>query len=362
MTDAVHPTGKIMPVTRLIRRIQGHRQFASPQKALILQPCCLGRVMQTTPLLAALSQSFPTARFDWAVSDWARQAVSNNPRLTRILLTGAGDIEQNTPAENRALQERMRREGYDTCFIPDRSDKLQELARRAGIPQRISLNTRGLDHEATERRLALSFLAMAGLVGVDQAIIQTAEMEFDPPDRDRTTVTRWLVEEYDWLGDTPLVIFHPGGGDNPEEIDLDKRWPGERLARLANYLIKNHQARVVLVGTAEEHSLAAQITGMVSFPVINRAGKIGLGELGALCELAALYVGYDSGSTHIAAATGCPTLVIYGPTNPAIHGPHMINSRVITLWHPYDGEFSWQNGVTLDEAVEAAEALLAMLS
>jgi heptosyltransferase II len=360
MTEGVYPAGKLLPVTRLIRRIQGYRPFAPPRKALILQPCCLGRVMQTTPLLAALSQSFPTARFDWAVSDWARQAVSNNSRLTRIILTGAGDIDQNTPAENHALQERLRSEGYDTCFIPGRSDNLEELARRAGIPQRISLNNRGLDREVTERRLALSLLALAGLVGVDQAILQTAEMEFEPPDRDRTAVTRWLVEEYDWLGDTPLVILHPGGGDNPEETDLNKRWPTERLARLANYLIKNHQARVILVGMDKERSLANQVAGMVSFPVINRVGKIGLGELGALCELAALYVGNDTGTTHVAAATGCPTLVIYGPTNPAIHGPHMVNGRVITLWHAFREEFSWQNGVTLDEAVEAAESLLAM--
>ena len=32
---------------------------------------------------------------------------------------------------------------------------------------------------------------------------------------------------------------------------------------------------------------------------INRAGRVGLGELGALCELAGLYVGNDVGSTYV---------------------------------------------------------------
>ena len=90
----------------------------------------------------------------------------------------------------------------------------------------------------------------------------------------------------------------------------------------------------------------------------NRAGEIGLGELGALCELAALYVGNDVGSTYVAAATGCPTLAIYGPTDPAVSAPYMVNGRVVTLWQPYDGDFIWAKGTTVEMATAAAEALL----
>jgi len=86
---------------------------------------------------------------------------------------------------------------------------------------------------------------------------------------------------------------------------------------------------------------------------------VGLGELGALCELASLYVGNDVGSTHVAAATGCPTLAIYGPTDPGVYAPYMVNGRVQTLWRPYEGEFNWTTGVSVDEAIGAAEELLA---
>lgn len=313
--------------------------------------------MQTTPLLAALSAGFPTARFDWAVSEWARQSVATNRRLTRVILTGPGDIEHNSPQANQALVERLREEAYDTCFIPSRSGILEKLAKDARIPQRISLNSHSKGRLPGEQRLAETYLSLATAAGVEPAIIQSVEMEFVPPDHDRMAVTRWLVEEYDWLGDAPLVVLHPGGGDNPERVDLNIRWPVERFARLTNYLVRNHGARVVIVGTAEETSLANQIAGLVSYPVVNRAGRIGLGELGALCELAAMYVGNDSGTTYIAAATGCPTLVIYGPTSPAMNGPYMISGRIICLWHPFADQFSWQHGVTVDEAVEAAESL-----
>ena len=346
--------------------------LVSPRKALILQPCCLGRVMLTTPLLAALGEAFPDARFDWAVSDWARQAVSSNPRVTRLIHTGGGDLPGATRDEMRALLDDIRAEAYDTCFIPSASgEAAARLARAAGVPQRVGLSRDGRQRDLThavappagERGQARAALALAAAVGAPPAIVAAAEMEFHPPDRDRTAAARWLVEELDWLGDRLLVIMHPGGGRNPTEANLDKRWPAERFARLGNYLIRTHGARLALVGTAEERALAAQVAGMMSLStaeraVANRAGQIGLGELAALCELAGLYVGNDIGSTYVAAATGCPTLAIHGPTDPAVAAPYMVNGRVVTLWRPYEGAFSWATGVTVEETAAAAATLL----
>ena len=326
--------------------------------------------MLTTPLLAALSNSFPEARFDWAVSHWARQAVSRNRRVTRIIHTGPGDLTGSRDEFN-ALLEAIRTEEYDTCFMLAQGPAAENLAQKSEIPQRIALSgggwrDRGVPPPPGERHLARIFLALATAVGASLEVVAAAQMEFEPPDRDRTAVTRWLVEEFDWLGDTPLVVMHPGGGANPAQTNLDKRWPAERFARLGNYLARTYGARVVLVGLDDERDLAAQVAGMMS-PVIgsrtaNRAGAIGLGEMGALCELASLYVGNDVGSTYVAAATGCPTLAIYGPTDPAVYGPYMVNGRVRTLWRPFEGAFTWSAGVTVDEARAAADELLVAYS
>jgi len=346
------------------------RTFAPPRKALIVQPCCLGRVMLTTPLLAALGEAFPEARFDWAVSDWARQAVSANPRVTRIIHTGPGDlIGRNEDSD--ALLEIIRAEQYDTCFLPSPSAASDRLVRQAGIPQRLALGAGGwrerdVSPPPGERHLARIYLALAAAAGVPADLIAAAQMEFQPPDRDRTAATRWLVEEFDWLGDTPLVVMHPGGGENPAQTNLDKRWPAERFARLGNYLTRAHGARVVLVGLTGERELAAQVGGMMapgaSRRAANRAGEIGLGELGALCEMASLYVGNDVGSTYIAAATGCPTLAIYGPTDPAVYAPYMVNGRIRSVWRPYEGPFTWSTSVTVEEAGTAADELLGVYS
>ena len=74
----------------------------------------MSRVMLTTPLLAALDDAFPEARFDWAISDWALPAIGRNPRITRTIHSGSGDLAPNSPEETRHLSEKIRAEGHDT--------------------------------------------------------------------------------------------------------------------------------------------------------------------------------------------------------------------------------------------------------
>jgi heptosyltransferase-3 len=54
---------------------------------------------------------------------------------------------------------------------------------------------------------------------------------------------------------------------------------------------------------------------------VNVAGRIGLPALGFLLSRAALYVGTDTAVSHMAAAVGTPTVVLFGPSNPVKWGP-----------------------------------------
>jgi heptosyltransferase II len=163
-------------------------------------------------------------------------------------------------------------------------------------------------------------------------------------------VTQLLVEQLDWLGDTPLVIMHPGGGRNPAVGDPDSRWPLERFARLANHLMHKRQATLILVGDNADRPLTETLTGLVSMPIHNLAGQINLGRLGALCEVADLYVGNDTGPTQVAAAVGCPTLAIFSGGNPAASGPYRQRGPVVALRQAEQ--------VTVEEAATAVDELL----
>ena len=201
------------------------------------------------------------------------------------------------------------------------------------------------------------------MVGIDAAITGKVNMEFYPTARAHSTVTQRLVEEVEWLGDSPLVILHPGGGQNPAQSQPLSRWPAARFVILGNHLAAAYGARIVLVGTAADRALGDEIAGMMAAPAANYCGQLNLSELGAMCEVADLYVGCDTGSSHVAAACGCQTLVIYGPTDPAQSLPYSTMGNVHAVWRDLsdiaaERPFSWEIGVTAGKAIAAADGIL----
>lgn len=343
-------------------RLRSRRAFMPPRKALILKPCCLSQVLLATPLLAALSDSYPNAQFDWAVSDYARPAIAANPRLSELVDSGRVGLPSAGWSDVRRLIESLRGRQYDTAFIPSQSSVLAFIAWQARIPQRVGLSSggRGFAHTLVagpppnEQHAATIYLSLARALGIDGP----AHLEFYPSDRARTAMTALLVDEVDWLGEVPLVILHPGGGHNPLHADETRLWPAGRFARLGNHLVRQHNARVLVVGDTADQARAGEVAGLISAPAANLAGRLTLAELGALAEMADLYVGNDAGPTHVAAAVGCPTLAIFGPTNPAVSGPYATKGHVISLWRPSEAPFSWDSGVTAEEAAAAADLLL----
>ena len=189
-----------------------------------------------------------------------------------------------------------------------------------------------------------------------------ADEQFFPTDADRTRMTNWLVEQFNWLGEAPLVILHPGGGSNPVSPFLALRWPVERYALLGNHLARTHGARVLVVGGEPDRELTAAVVGLMSAPARDLAGELTLAELGALCEMSHLYVGNDTGTSHVAAAVGCPTLILYGPTDLRRSRPFVRSEKVIALpalHHAGEGgSFSWSGNLLVEEAAVAADQLL----
>ncbi|MBP8002117.1 MAG: glycosyltransferase family 9 protein [Chloroflexi bacterium] len=338
------------------------RAIQPPQRAVILKPCCLTQVLLTTPLLAALHQSYPTARFDWAVHDWARPAIASHPFISQTINTGSVGLTQIVWGDVRRLVARLRQEQYDTCFIPSRSALLSLVAWLAGIPQRVGLTVQGRGFAQTVRvrprtedlHEADQYLALARALGLEAR----PDVSFFPTDRDRSAATRRLVDEIDWLGDVPLVLLHPGGGSNPRQGMVEKRWPVERFVLLGNHLVRRYNARILVVGAAADADLARTLTGLMSAKAVNLAGQLTLGELGALGEVADLYVGNDTGPTHVAAAVGCPTMALFGPSDPALSAPR---GRQVTVLAPQKQlfPFRWEKVLLAAEVSAAADTILA---
>ncbi len=109
-----------------------------------------------------------------------------------------------------------------------------------------------------------------------------------------------------------------------------KRWPAEHFGALATRLVARGLTPVT-AGGASETPLAAAIRAICPAAIdpaaidpaaIDFAGQTSLPELASLAAQATLAVGNDTGPMHLAAAVGCPGIVLFGPDNdPALTAP-----------------------------------------
>ncbi len=114
-----------------------------------------------------------------------------------------------------------------------------------------------------------------------------------------------------------LCVMHPVAA-TPE-----KTWRAEGFLAVAEHL-KSHGMETVFIGGAGD-----DLSPFRDFRTVSCAP---LSEIKTLLAGAALFVGNDSGPAHMAAAFGVPSVVIFGPSDPAILGPWRTASEV--LHHP----------------------------
>ncbi len=152
----------------------------------------------------------------------------------------------------------------------------------------------------------------------------------------------------DFLGDSaaPVIALHPGSG-SPR-----KNWPLENWSALGRWLGSLPQRpRLLVVGgeadTAQFATLPAAWTGLDLLVALD----LPLPHLAAVLERCRLFVGHDSGISHLAAAVGTPCVLLFGPTDPAVWAPANPDVRVLPA---PDGNLAQLSLETVQTAVAAA--------
>jgi ADP-heptose:LPS heptosyltransferase len=306
----------LRPFFRPWRRIRG--EVSNPARILVLRRCCLGDVLMTTPLLAALDDAYPDARITYAAGKWAATALAQNPHLDEVIRLP----EHPTWRDWVRIVGRLRRGNFDLALLPERSPLPALATALAGIPRRVGTDSAGRGFALTDRvpvgevrhetDLALDLARALGLPD------PTRRPLYCPSAAAQERIGHLLAEDG---AQQPLFIVHPGGGANPGVTMDTKRWLPERFARVADGLLSRHGGTVALVGATSDRTAVDAMRAALCAPALDFCGRLSPDELGALCRHAALYVGNDAGTTHLAEACGAPTVVVFGPTDPAQYGP-----------------------------------------
>ena len=268
-------------------------------RILVIRGGALGDFILTLPALSALKAQFPKARLE----------VLGYPHITRLTL--AGQVAHAIhPIEARSLARFFARgatldpasasffAGFAVIvsylYDPDHifQDNVAGCTKAQFIAGPHRPDERGALH-ATE-----TFLTPLQRLAIFDAD-STPRLE---PDPDVPGPGRWIAA-------------HPGSGSE------SKNWPERRWAELLQTLLTHFDRRILLVGGEAEGDRLERLAQQLPADRIRLARSLPLDALASLLRACELFVGHDSGITHLAAAVGLPCIALWGPSNPTVWRP-----------------------------------------
>src|ERR1035441_5010241 len=148
----------------------------------------------------------------------------------------------------------------------------------------------------------LMLLKAIGVAAVDRKL----EMWFDEHDR-KTAESHLPAQEL--LPGIPRIMVHIGAASP------SKRWKGDSFEVLIHELHANTQADILAAGGESDLGFAQEVVDGLECPIINLVGKLSLRQMAALMGDCKVFIGCDSGATHLAAACGVPVVSLFSAAN-----------------------------------------------
>lgn len=276
-------------------------------RRLVIRPGAIGDVILSLPALESLCADYT----EFWVPDAVKPLVRLGDAVRSIGATGLDLLEIFAEQASRPLLDALRSFDDIISWYGSNREQFRSVVRAMGLP---------FHH-------LQALPADGALHAIDYYLAQAQPFALS------------LVEPVPII-DCPAaagryVVIHPFSGSR------SKNWPLDRFRELARRLPAEFEV-CWCAGPEEE------------LPEARRFGD--LYELACWLAGARLYIGNDSGVTHLAAAVGTPVVAIFGPTDPRVWAPR--GSRVRVVAPARAGEPV--EGVSLERVAVAADELLSL--
>ena len=302
-------------------RVRKQAKGSPPRRILVVCTRRIGDVLLTTPLIRTLRRAWPAAQIDALVLPGTDGVLRGNPDLNQVLVTPKGGILVRA----RFLLKLWR--SYDLALAATGSDRARMLARWAGKrcvglwSSKDPARGRGwmpgewIDFDELNEHAIESPLRLAAALGLplwhEVVVPRTAPRTAEPSGLR-----------------SPFVVIHAW-----PKFPY-KAWTRERWLALARTLTLDG-LQVVFTGgpDADERAFCADLA-QHTVGSLDLSGQLSFAELAALIARGRAYIGPDTVMTHLAAATGTPTVALFGPSNPVRWGPWPAGKRTAgSPWH-----------------------------
>lgn len=303
-------------------------------RILVVRLGSMGDVIHALPAVASLKHSFPHSRLSWVIKPRWAPLLEGNPFVDEIIPF------TRSAREILATRRLLRRERFELAVdlqgliqsalvaASAKADKIVGLARSQARESFAAMFYSSAIRTSAVHRVD-RYLELVAAAGASN-LLRTFPL---PPGRPEGT-----------LPEGPFVLACPLAGWG------SKQWPMEHYTELARLL----KLPLVVNGPPDGFDVLSQIKGAH----VHLSGLEGLIDA---TRRAQAIVGVDSGPVHLAAALGKPGVAIYGPTDPASHGPYggtlqvLRSSSAVTSYKRRAPDLGSMRAVSVAEVLEALE-------
>jgi lipopolysaccharide heptosyltransferase I len=302
-------------------------------RILIVRLGAIGDIVHTLPAVAALRSSFPSSHIAWAVERGAAASLLYTKALVdqviELDLRGwrRDPLRSETLVAMRSALGGLRSGHYDLSIDFQGLLKSSVIPLLARVGRRVGFGFSALREPAsgvflTERVEARDYdhMIRKNLKLVEHLGCPPPQ-EFEFPIACDLDDELFAEQQLENIGGK-FAILNPGGGWKT------KLWDERRYASIADRMWNRFGIRsVITYGPGEEALAAATMRHTqtdAALPV-----KATLKQLYQLARRATLFVGGDTGPSHLAAAAGTPLVALFGPTSSRRHGPFSRDDVVI---------------------------------
>ena len=286
------------------------------------RPGSLGDTLVSLPAIAEIRRRYPEHRLTLLTE---RPTARVSP-WTVLKDTGWFDAAHFYVVKPRTLRDRvhniklaltLRRIGYDEIF----SLAPRRTARQLRVDARIFRGVVGAGryHAADrpawpispdETHVEYEGLRLLRIVDPGATVASLLEFRLTVPAAERE-LGEGLLSDLGVQDDQLLIGVGPGSGRSTTT------WPAERFAAVGSALLGQFRNVVLLaIGGAKERSLCERLCEAWGPRSHNLAGRLSVFGSASILSRCAMFIGNDSGPTHLAAVVGIPCVAIYSARNP----------------------------------------------
>ncbi|HEY4085830.1 MAG TPA: lipopolysaccharide heptosyltransferase II [Bryobacteraceae bacterium] len=332
-------------------------------KILVRATNWLGDAVLSLPAIRALRAAHPQAEIVVLARPWVAALYEGERSIDRVIPLTVASGARDWGAKWR-LGAQLRKECFDLAVLLPNSFESAAIVWLSGARRSVGYARDGRGFLLTdpigvprpgeilahERYYYPELLRRAGLI---EKLPRIEEILFDGLAESRARGEALFAARGIRL---PVIGVNPGAA-----FGTAKRWLPERFAEAARRFAAAHSASIAVFGSEGERELCGQVAAASGGH--NLAGATTLREFIDMTAACSLCLTNDSGAMHVSAATGVPSVTVFGPTDEVRTGP--VSPRAQVLREPVDCapcgrrkcpiDHRCMTRVTVEQVVAAAE-------